>query len=94
MHRATLVTLHCSAHASLCTVQFVIEAVQCHQLCVCSVLYYVAIVHDKNDIGIADSRQAMCDDETGATMLGSVQRLLNDLQHVTFKQMTSHKPRK
>ena len=39
--------------------------------------YNISILHDKDDVRIADGRKAVCDDEAGASFGQTVHRLLN-----------------
>ena len=61
----------------LALIQLRIEAALCKQLFVVACFYNISILHDKDDVRIADGRKAVCDDEAGASFGQTVHRLLN-----------------
>ena len=61
-------------------VQFVIEALEVHQLIMLSLLCHHTVSNDADFVGIGDGGQAVSDDDACATFPGLVQCFLNNLQ--------------
>ena len=64
-------------HSELAGVEFSVEAVLCEQLSVCAPLDYRAVVHNQDNIGVADGREPVRNNEARSAVHQRVHRLLD-----------------
>ena len=64
-------------HSELAGVELSVEAVLCEQLSVCAPLDYRAVVHNQDNIGVADGREPVRNNEARSAVHQRVHRLLD-----------------